>query len=92
MGNDINHPFDLFLHIPTTARTTLRHTISQLCGDENVLTNYNQPSAQLLENFESHLITHPNGRALISHFKFVAADKESTHEKIWQTGNARLVL
>jgi hypothetical protein len=52
MGDNINHPFHLFLHIPTTARTTLRHIIGQLCGDEKDLTNSNQPSAQLLENFE----------------------------------------
>ena len=62
--------FYLFLHIPKTAGTTLRHIIDDQYGQENVLTYYNQNSNHLLDNLEALLMVKPHYKALIGHYYF----------------------
>ena len=62
--------FYLFLHIPKTAGTTLRHIIDDQYGQENVLTYYNQNSNHLLDNLEALLMVKPQYKALIGHYYF----------------------
>jgi len=75
MNNNNQQPFYLFLHIPKTAGTTLRHLVDQAYGPENVITYYNQNSTQLLENLDAHLKVHPKFKAFIGHFTFGLHDK-----------------
>lgn len=64
-------PFLLFIHIPQTAGITLRSIVDCQYGVDNVLTYYNQPSAQLLDNLDYHLRAAPyDFRALIGHFRY----------------------
>jgi len=78
MGTENHQSFYLIQHIPKTAGTTLRHIVDQQFGPKNVLTYYNQPSIQLLENIEAHLTIFPNYQAIIGHFKFGVHQKLSS--------------
>lgn len=65
--------FLLFLHIEKTAGTTLRSVVDRQYGRDAVLTYYNQPSRQLLDNLPYVLSAAPRKRrALIGHFEFGA--------------------
>ena len=75
-------PFYLFIHIPKTAGTTLRSILDLQYGRKNVLTYYNQTSAQLLENLNATLKVGRHGyRALIGHFPYGPHDKLETPSK-----------
>ena len=63
--------FLLFMHIPKTAGTTLRTVVDTQYGREAVLTYYNQPTSQMLDNLPYMLMAKPGAyRALIGHFRF----------------------
>jgi hypothetical protein len=68
-------PFWLFLHIPKTAGTTLRTVVEAQFGHDTVLTYYNQPSRQLLDNLPYLLRDERRSfRALIGHYPFGVHD------------------
>lgn len=68
--------FLLFLHIEKTAGTTLRSIVDRQYGRDAVLTYYNQPSRQLIDNLPYVLSAAPRKRrALIGHFEFGAHEK-----------------
>lgn len=67
----MNDPFLFFLHIPKNAGTTLRSILDAQYGRRAVLTYYNQPSRQLLDNLRYMLMDQRNKyRALVGHFSF----------------------
>ena len=69
----MNDPFLFFLHIPKNAGTTLRSILDAQYGRRAVLTYYNQPSRQLLDNLRYMLMDQRNKyRALIGHYSLVA--------------------
>jgi hypothetical protein len=70
MDDNTEQPFYLFLHIPKTGGTTFRYIVDHHFGPENIITYYNQPSVQLLDNLDVHLKVHPNYQAIIGHFSF----------------------
>jgi len=64
-------PFLLFMHIPKAAGTTLRSILDLQYGRENVITFYNQPNVQLLENLDYLLMAGRHDyKALVGHFNF----------------------
>ena len=66
-----SEPFWLFMHIPKAAGTTLRSIVDAQYGADNVLTYYNQPNRQLLDNLPYVLMDPRRSyRALIGHFSF----------------------
>jgi hypothetical protein len=70
-------PLILFMHIPKAAGTTLRSILDLQYGRTNVITYYNQPNAQLLENLDYMLTAARHDyKALIGHFGF------GVHEKL----------
>jgi hypothetical protein len=65
-----NASFLLFMHIPKNAGTTFRSIVDCQYGEDAVLTYYNQPNTQLLDNLP-YMLVRPNPyRALIGHFRF----------------------
>jgi hypothetical protein len=70
-------PFLLFMHIPKAAGTTLRSILDLQYGRKNVITYYNQPNEQLLENLDYLLRAGRHDyKALVGHFNF------GVHEKL----------
>jgi hypothetical protein len=67
-----NFEFLLFMHIPKTAGTTLRHIVDFQYGRENILTYYNQNNHHLIDNLGALLYKNPNYRGLIGHFQYGA--------------------
>jgi hypothetical protein len=65
-----NTPFLLFMHIPKNAGTTFRSIVDCQYGKKAVLTYYNQPNTQLLDNLPYMLVRPNPPRALIGHFHF----------------------